>query len=167
MRTRLQHSWHRTYKIDIERTLDFRDSPVRTPQQNPVHASLPAACAANWARNVAVAPSTPGFRARPCWQIRRPCCSRWYPREPDSGGRRSLPAPCTGRCAPATISRTAFAWKEERTLSQALTLQYDKRIHSAAKRASQGGDGKRVTSSIILTVGWRSVNAEPNWRIGP
>src|SRR6516165_12584601 len=85
MRTRLQDSWHRTYKMDIWRTLDFRDSPVRTPRQNPAHASWPAACAANWARNVAVAPSTPGFRARPYWQIRRPCCSRWYPREPDNG----------------------------------------------------------------------------------
>ena len=67
MRTRLQDSWHRTYKMDTQRTLDFRDSPVRTPRQNPVHASWPAACAANWARNVAVAPSTPGFRARPYW----------------------------------------------------------------------------------------------------
>ena len=35
----------------------------------------------------------------------------------------------------------AFAWKEERTLSQALTLQYDKVIfHPGAKRAGQGGD---------------------------
>src|SRR5262249_56401108 len=76
------------------RPLSSRDSPVRTPRQNPVHASWPAACAANWARNVAVAPSTPGFRARPYWQIRRPCCSRWYPQEPDSGGGRTLPAPC-------------------------------------------------------------------------
>src|SRR5215831_3086601 len=94
MRTRLQDSGHRTDHLAIERTLDFRDAPVRTPRQNPVHASWPAACAANWARNVAVAPSTLGFRARPYWQIRRPCCSRWYLREPDSGGRRSLPAPC-------------------------------------------------------------------------
>src|SRR6266849_7393356 len=93
MRTRLQDSWHRTYKMDIERTLDFRDSPVRTPRQNPVHASWPAASAANWARNVAVAPSTPGFRARPYCQIRLPCCSRWYPRGPDSDERRLLPAP--------------------------------------------------------------------------
>src|SRR5437660_10063093 len=97
------------YLSGERRTLDFRDSPVRTPRQNPVHASWPAACAANWARNVAVAPSTPGFRARPYWQIRRPCCSRWDPREPDSGGRRSLPAPfgslahipsCTRRSTP-------------------------------------------------------------------
>ena len=35
----------------------------------------------------------------------------------------------------------AFAWKEERTLSRALTLQYDKVIfHPGAKRAGQGGD---------------------------
>src|SRR6516162_4688993 len=81
-------------KMDIQRTLDFRDSPVRTPRQNLVYASWPAACAANWARNVAAAPSTPGFRVRPYWQIRRPYCSRRYPREPDIGGRRSLPAPC-------------------------------------------------------------------------
>src|SRR2546430_13790179 len=51
--------------------------------------------------NVAVAPSTPDFRARPYWQIRRPCCSRWYPREPDSGGRGAPPAPFG---SPAQIS---------------------------------------------------------------
>src|SRR2546430_15983282 len=95
------------YLSGERRTLDFRDSPVRTPRQNPVHASWPAACAANWARDVAVAPSTPGFRARPYWQIRRPCCSRWYPREPDSGGRRDLPPPlATPRPIPPPTPRS-------------------------------------------------------------
>ena len=37
--------------------------------------------------------------------------------------------------------KDAFAWKEERTLSQALTLQYDKVVFILEpKRASQGGD---------------------------
>jgi len=35
---------------------------------------------------------------------------------------------CIGRCAPVMDLEDAFAWKEERTLSQALTLQYDKDI---------------------------------------
>ena len=42
--------------------------------------------------------------------------------------RRRIRRTCTGRCAPVTTWRTLFAWKEERRLSQALTLQYDKVI---------------------------------------
>src|SRR5947207_3424602 len=90
------------YLSGERRTLDFRDSPVRTPRQNPVYASWPAACVANWARNVAVAPSTPGFRARPYWQIHRPCCSRWYPRAEMLASSISTSALELLRCAPAT-----------------------------------------------------------------
>jgi hypothetical protein len=35
---------------------------------------------------------------------------------------------CIGRCAPCDYLEDAFAWKEERHLSQALILQYDKVI---------------------------------------
>src|SRR4051812_12581090 len=34
----------------------------------------------------------------------------------------------------------AFAWKEERTLSRALTLQYEGGFRSRADRSGQGGD---------------------------
>ena len=43
--------------------------------------------------------------------------------------------------APGDDLDDAFAWKEERTLSRALTLQYDKvAFHPGAERASQSGD---------------------------
>jgi Winged helix-turn helix len=59
----------------------------------------------------------------------------------------------------------AFAWKEERTLSQALTLQYDKVMFILQpSEQAKAAIGKRVTASIILMV--QSVTAASNWRIG-
>jgi hypothetical protein len=56
----------------------------------------------------------------------------------------------------------AFAWKEERTLSQALTLQYDKVMFilepSEQRRRSASGS----PSSTIPTVGWQSGTAASN-----
>jgi hypothetical protein len=48
--------------------------------------------------------------------------------------------------------------KEERTLSQALTVQYDKVVFILEpSEQAQGGDRQAGhPSSIILTVGWRS-----------
>ena len=52
----------------------------------------------------------------------------------------------------------AFAWKEERTLSQALTLQYDKVLFILEpNEQAKAAIGKRVTVSITPMVGLRFV----------
>jgi hypothetical protein len=62
----------------------------------------------------------------------------------------------------------AFAWKEERTLSQALTLQSDKvmLILGSWSRANRRWRRSAIGSPwlIIPTFGWRSVTAGSNWR---
>jgi hypothetical protein len=59
--------------------------------------------------------------------------------------RRPTARICTGRCGPATISTTP-SWKEERTLSQALTPQYDKILFIMEPTdQATAAIGKRVT----------------------
>ena len=53
---------------------------------------------------------------------------------------------CTGRYARTINLEDAFAWKEERTLSRALTLQYDKVVFVLAPTdQAKAAIGKRVT----------------------
>ena len=54
--------------------------------------------------------------------------------KPPANGRT-----CTGRCAGDDLD-DAFAWKEERTLSRALTLQYDKVIFILEPSETTSGD---------------------------
>jgi hypothetical protein len=60
--------------------------------------------------------------------------------------RRRTTRTCTGRCAPGDDLEDAFAWKEERTLSQALTLQYDKILFILEPTdQAKAAIGRRVT----------------------
>jgi hypothetical protein len=73
--------------------------------------------------------------------------SKTYSRAEWSGpGDRRSPRTFIGRCAPATISTTPLHWKEERTLAQALTLQYDKVLFILEPvDQAKAAIGKRVT----------------------
>ena len=60
--------------------------------------------------------------------------------------RRQTARTCTGRYATSDDLEDAFAWKEERTLSRALTLQYDKVVFVLAPTdQAKAAIGKRVT----------------------
>ena len=62
----------------------------------------------------------------------------------------------------------AFAWKEERTLSQALTLQYDKVVFILEPtEQAKAAIGKRVTVIDYPDGRLASATAGLNWRIGP
>ena len=62
----------------------------------------------------------------------------------------------------------AFAWKEERTLTRALTLQYDKVIFILAPSdQAKAAIGKRVPYSIIPMAGCRSVTGVWSWPSAP
>ena len=65
----------------------------------------------------------------------------------------------------------AFAWKEERTLSQVLTLQYDKVMFILEpSEQAKAAIGKRVTVVDYpdgRLSSSRSVPAASHWRIGP
>src|SRR6266581_422999 len=71
----------------------IKDQSGYTRLPTPGHASSPAACAANGGTTAAVAPSTRHCPGRRYWQTHRPSYTRWCPRGPDSGGRKSPPAP--------------------------------------------------------------------------
>jgi hypothetical protein len=62
------------------------------------------------------------------------CCNARFAK------RRRTTRICTGPLHVGDDLDDVFARKEELTLSQALTLQYDKVVHPGAERASQGGD---------------------------
>jgi hypothetical protein len=56
------------------------------------------------------------------------------------------------------VLEDTFAWKEERTLSQALTLQYDKVIFILEpSEQAKAAIGERAPFSIIPMAGCRSV----------
>ena len=60
--------------------------------------------------------------------------------------RRQTARTCTGLYATSDNLEDAFAWKEERTLSRALTLQYDKVVFVLAPTdQAKAAIGKRVT----------------------
>jgi hypothetical protein len=62
----------------------------------------------------------------------------------------------------------AFAWKEERTLSQALTLQYDKILFILEPTdQAKAAIGKRSAWSTTPMGGWRSVTRASNWLTAP
>jgi len=62
----------------------------------------------------------------------------------------------------------SFAWKEQRTLSQALTLQYDKVVFILEPSdQAKAAIGKRSPSSIIPMVGFRSVTRASSWLTAP
>ena len=92
-------------------------------------------CRIGWSKNC-------GWPVRQPWPTAMPSSRpSWLTTTRALPKRRRTARICTGRCAPGDDLDDAFAWKEERTLSRALTLQYDKvAVHPGAERAGQGGD---------------------------
>ena len=89
-------------------------------------------------KEMRLAASTPWRPATPSCRRSWPTTTRALPR------RRSRTRICIGRCAAHDDLDDAFAWKEERTFSQALTLQYDKILFILNRPTRPGGDRKRV-----------------------